>query len=172
MVAEYLELLGKEATIPVADQDDERWEMLAEDDEADSEEGDADDAEIDSDEEDGYEEIGVPRRVNLSGIGGKSRKITDEKIRKHIGAKSREELVALVWSLTERFPELREEFRDRIALGEGDVDRLVTEARKELRRVASEAGWSNSWTGEGNTPDYSRLKHRLEGSWNWGIRTL
>ncbi len=162
VVAEYLELLGKEATIPVADQDDERWEMLAEDDEADSEEGDADDAEIDSDEEDGYEEIGVPRRVNLSGIGGKSRKITDEKIRKHIGAKSREELVALVWSLTERFPELREEFRDRIALGEGDVDRLVTEARKELRRVASEAGWSNSWTGEGNTPDYSRLKHRLE----------
>lgn len=86
----------------------------------------------------------------------------DEKIRRHIDAKSREELAALVWSLTERYPELREEFRERIALGEGDVDRLVALARQELRRVACETGWRNTWTGEGHTPDYSRLKHRLE----------
>jgi uncharacterized Zn finger protein len=100
--------------------------------------------------------------VHSSGAGSGARQGTDDKIRKHIEAKSREELAALVWSLTERFPELREEFRDRIALGEGDVDRLVTQARQELKRVASESGWRNNWTGEGYTPDYSRLKHRLE----------
>ena len=68
----------------------------------------------------------------------------------------------LVWSLTERFDELREEFRERIALARGDVDRLVKEARRELRRVTSEMGWRNHWSNEGYTPDYSRIKHRLE----------
>jgi len=68
----------------------------------------------------------------------------------------------LVWSLIQRFPELREEFRERIAISEGDVARLVAEARRELHHVASEPGWRNHWNDEGHTPDYSRLKHRLE----------
>ena len=161
VVAEYLEMLGEGAETPLADQNDERWEMLA-DENGDEDDDDADDSDIDFDDDDRSDEIYVHRHRHSSSTGKTTRKVTDEKIRKHIEAKSREELVELVWSLTERFPELREEFRDRIALGEGDVNRLVTEARKELRRVASEAGWINSWTGEGQTPDYSRVKHRLE----------
>jgi len=157
VVAEYLELLGEEVEIPAADADDERWAMLSgEHDEGD----DVDDVDdLDSDDD---EEVDQPRRAPSSGKGKRARQIGDDKIRKHIDAKSREELVALLWSLTERFPELREEFRDRIALGEGNVDRLVMQARKELKSVVSQAGWRNSWTGEGHTPDYSRLKHRLE----------
>jgi uncharacterized Zn finger protein len=163
VVAEYLKLLGEDAEIPAADPDDERWSMLSgEDDEADDDDFEADDVETDSDEGDNYEEKHKPRRMHSSGVGSRARQVTDDKIRKHIDAKSREELAALVWSLTERFPELREEFRDRIALGEGDVERLVTQTRQELKRVASESGWRNNWTGEGHTPDYSRLKHRLE----------
>lgn len=161
VVAEHLEMLGEGAETPVADHDDERWEMLA-DENGEEDDDDADDPDIGFDDDDRHEEIYVHRHLHTSRTGKKARKIADEKIREHIEAKSREELVDLVWSLTECFPELREEFRDRIALGEGDVDRLATEARKELRRVASEAGWRNSWTGEGHTPDYSRLKHRLE----------
>jgi uncharacterized Zn finger protein len=158
VVAEYFELLGEEVEIPAADPDDERWAMLSgEDDEAGDDDDDADD--LDSDDE---KEIDQPRRAHSSGTGKRARQIGEDKIRKHIDAKSREELVALVWSLTERFPELREEFRDRITLGEGNVDRLVMQARKELKNVVSEPGWRNSWTGEGHTPDYSRLKHRLE----------
>ena len=163
VVAEYLELLGNNTEIPSADPDDERWAMLSdEDDEADDDDSEADDFETDSGEDDDYEENHKPRRAHSSDTGKISRQVNDEKIRKHIDAKSREELAALVWLLTERFPELREEFRDRIALGEDDVGRLVTQARKELKRVASESGWRNNWTGEGHTPDYSRLKHRLE----------
>ncbi|MGD0481381.1 MAG: hypothetical protein ABSA42_14495 [Terracidiphilus sp.] len=161
VVAEYLELLGKDAEIPAADPDDERWAILS-DDEDDNDDFEADGFEADSAESEDYEEKRKPHRVHSSGAGSRARQGTDDKIRKHIEAKSREELAALVWSLTERFPELREEFRDRIALGEGDVDRLVTQARKELKRVASESGWRNNWTSEGHTPDYSRLKHRLE----------
>jgi uncharacterized Zn finger protein len=163
VVAEYLKLLGEDAEIPAADPDDERWAMLSgEDNEADDDDFGADDFETDSGEGRDYEEKHQPRRAHSPGAGSRAQLGTDEKIRKHIDAKSREELVALVWSLTGRFPELREEFRDRIALGEGDVDRLVTQTRQELKRVASESGWRNSWTGEGHTPDYSRLKHRVE----------
>jgi uncharacterized Zn finger protein len=162
VVAEYLERLGEGAETPVANQDDERWEMLADESGEEDDDDEADDLDMDSEDDDKEEVFYIYRHRHPEASGRKTLKASDEKIRKHIEAKSREELLELVWSLTERFRELREEFRDRIALGEGNVDRLVTEARKELRRVASEAGWSNSWTGEGNTPDYSRLKHRLE----------
>jgi uncharacterized Zn finger protein len=150
VIAAYLELLGQNADVPPAGPEDPRWTMLATDD------PDASADAIDADEEEG------PRGKFSSRTKGISQQVSDEKVRKHIDAKSREELAALVWSLTERYPELREEFRERIALGEGDVNRLVALARRELRRVTSETGWRNSWTGEGYTPDYSRLKHRLE----------
>jgi uncharacterized Zn finger protein len=162
VVAEYLEMLGEGAETPVADQDDERWEMLADESGEEDDNDEADDLDMDSEDDDNEDVFYVHRHRHPEASGKKTFKASDEKIRKHIEAKSREELLELVWSLTERFPELREEFRDRIALGEGDVDRLVTEARKKLRRVSSEAGWINSWTGEGHTPDYSRVEHRLE----------
>lgn len=161
VVAEYLQRLSGGENTPVADQDDDRWELLADE---NGGADDEDDADIDSGDDDDYDdgEFYVRRHRHPEASRKKTHKATDEKIRKHIEAKSREELVELLWSLTERFPELREELSDHIALGEGNVDRLVTEARKELRLVASEAGWRNSWTGEGRTPDYSRIKQRLE----------
>lgn len=160
VVAEYLRNLSGGEAVPVADQDDERWELLADEPE---EENPEDDPGFNSDEDDPDEEdFYVHRHRHAETAGKKARKTIDEKIRKHIEAKDREDLVELVWSLTERFPELREEFSDRITLGEGNVDHLVTEARKEIRRVASESGWQNNWKGEGHTPDYSRVKQRLE----------
>jgi uncharacterized Zn finger protein len=164
VVAEYLERLSASEDTPVADQDDERWELLA-DETGDESEDEAEDLDRDTgdDEDDEDEQVYyVHRHRHPEASGRKTLKASNEKIRKHIEAKSHDELVELVWALTERFPELCEEFRDRIALGEGKVDRLVAEARKEIRRVSSEAGWVNSWTGEGQTPDYSRVKHRLE----------
>jgi uncharacterized Zn finger protein len=160
VVAEYLELVSRGAEIPGADSNDERWEILLSDDHDETD--DHDDLEGDPDEGDDDENRYRLRLPHSARTEKRTRRATDEKIRKHIDAKSREELAALVWSLTERFPELYEEFRDRVALGDGNVDRLVTQARQELKRVASESGWRNNWTGEGHTPDYSRLKHRLE----------
>lgn len=155
VVAEYLELMGKNKTVPLSTREDPRWEQLAnrnlqpaalDNDDHDMDEG--------GDESDDAQEKPVRRRG--------SRQKLDEKIQSHINAKSREELADLVWSLTQRFPELREEFRERIALGEGNVDRLAAEARRELQRLTAEPAWVNSWTGEGRVPDYSRLIHRLE----------
>jgi uncharacterized Zn finger protein len=86
----------------------------------------------------------------------------DDKIEKHLRAKSQGELADLVWSLTRRFPEIYQEFRERIALQEGDVDRLLEETREQIRQVTSEPAWGNDWDDEGHTPDYSRIQHRFE----------
>lgn len=153
VVATYLEMLAKRAAIPIADAEDGRWEELEsgvpEEAYEDLEDGD------DSEDDEGLQPV-YQRRT------GKGRAADDEKIRKHINAKSREELAELVWSLARRFPDLREEFRERIALGEGDADRLISEARKELRKATSEPGWRNYWKGEGYTPDFSRLARYLD----------
>ena len=161
VVAEYLERLSASEDTPVADQDDERWELLA-DETGDESEDEADDLDMDTEDDEHEQGYYVHRHRHPEATGRKTLMASNEKIRKHIEAKSHDELVELVSALTERFPELREEFRDRIALGEGNVDRLVTEAQKEIRRVASESGWQDTWRGDGHTPDYSRVKHRLE----------
>ena len=155
VVAEYLQALADERPVPTADAADPRWTKLSkrneEGDTWDEEDEDADDEDIEE-----HRPTRSPKR-SRSGRGN-----WDETIPQYIRDKSQDELVALVLGLVERFPELREEFQERIALGEGDVQRLVTQARREMESVSSEIGWQNSWSDEGHTPDYSRFRHRLE----------
>ncbi|MDP9175728.1 MAG: SWIM zinc finger family protein [Planctomycetota bacterium] len=151
VVAEYLDQIGRQKEIPIADAEDPRWGKL-----------ENDDAEWDFDEDEIGEEVEGEVRPARPKSGQRTRESWDEKIKQHIHAKSREDLAELVWSLTQRFGEIREEFRERIALGEGDVDRLIAQARKELQSVTSQAAWRDHWNGEGNLPDYSKLLHRLE----------
>jgi uncharacterized Zn finger protein len=142
VLATYLDRLAKGTEVPTAKATDGRWEELANG-----------VPEVPLDDSDDVED-GEPLR--------RAGKVGDDKIRKHIDAKSREELVDLVWSLTQRFPELREDFCERIALNEGDADRLIVGARKELRRATSEPGWRNYWKGTGYTPDFGRLARYLD----------
>jgi uncharacterized Zn finger protein len=166
VVAEYLQRLADGLSVPVAAADDPRWAKL--DPSAKNSRRDFDpdfdesDDEADWDSADEYADnplLRISRRTVR-----KRRAQTDwtQKIEQHVRGQSREALADLVCTLIQRFPELHEEFRERIALSEGDVDRLVAQARKELRRVTQEPGWSNHWNNEGHTPDYSKLKHRLE----------
>jgi uncharacterized Zn finger protein len=140
VVAEYLELVAQKKSVPQADPEDPRWEDVTVED----------------------DDIAVSQKLKSNSRRAQARHASENKIEQHIRSKSQKELADLVWSLTQRFPELHEEFRERIALGEGAVDQLVKEARRELRHLTSEPGWVNSWTGEGHVPDYSRLIHRLE----------
>ncbi|MEE9212352.1 MAG: hypothetical protein V3U29_06835, partial [Phycisphaeraceae bacterium] len=150
-VVALLDALAENADLPIADTDDPRWDILAgripEHDE------DLDDDELDPNESSATKGRSLGRRCPAD---------WDQKIREHLRGQSVEELAELICSLTQRFPELRAEFRERIALSEGDVGRLVTQARRELREVTSIQPWRNDWTGEGEIPDYSRLKRRLE----------
>jgi uncharacterized Zn finger protein len=115
-----------------------------------------DDGGLEDDDDADLDDPVIPRKAETK------RDRWDEKIRQHIESKSREELAALACDLVDRYPDLKDEFRERIALGEGDADRLIAEARREICRVTAQDAWRNGWTGEGNLPDYSKVKHRLE----------
>jgi len=146
-VAAYLELLVGGGSVPEASPDDPRWRDTM----ASGGKGEGDAPEAD---EERLVEGASNRRI--------SEPTEDEKIRRYIEGKSREELVALILSIVNRLPELREELRARIALGQGDIAPLLAQVRQELHRVTSKPGWRNNWSGEGFTPDYDRLKARLE----------
>lgn len=64
--------------------------------------------------------------------------------------------------MTQRFPEVYQEFRERLALQDGNVSRLLADARREIREVTSESAWQDDWGGGGHTPDYSKIQHRLD----------
>ena len=168
VVAEYLQALADEEVVPTADPDDARWIRLnrieneADDDELDEWEIDGYDDEEEEEVEEYWPAEPEPKRQGKRRSAKRTRAEWDEVIRQHIGDKGHEELVELVCSLVDRFSELREEFQERITLGEGNVDRLVVQARRELQDLTSEPAWRNSWTGEGYTPDFERLRHRLE----------
>jgi uncharacterized Zn finger protein len=147
----------------LAEDDDPRREQI----DSRSEGIDEDRNEDDEDWEDEVVEDEKPsstsRRVaRKSSRRGKAAGDWDEKIERDTRTKSPEELADLVCSLVRRFPELHQEFRERIALREGDVTRLVAEARTEIRQITSELAWNNRWTGEGQSPDYGRIRHRFE----------
>jgi len=162
VVADYLWALADGRDVPTAVEDDPRWDELDERPEL-SDDWDEYGDDWEARWEDEVEK--PPRRARSPKKTSRKRADAvdwDDKIERHIRAKSHEELADLVWSLVQRFPEIRQEFRERISLKEGDVDRLAAEARREIGRVTSEIAWRNSWTGEGFTPDYGKIQHRFE----------
>lgn len=161
VVTDFLAALADGREVSAASPDDPRWARLLEDAGGLHDEFD-DDLEV-IDHHAAAIRPTSKQSQPLKSQGGRRRTRAewDQRIQSYIQRQSRDELSALVGSLVERFPELRQEFQERITLGEGDVDRLVAAARRELRTVTAETGWRNSWTGEGHTPDFSRLKGRL-----------
>jgi uncharacterized Zn finger protein len=63
---------------------------------------------------------------------------SDDQIRRYIEGNSREELIVLLESLTQRYPELREELAEQLMLKEGDTDYLRRQVRRELETVTAE----------------------------------
>jgi uncharacterized Zn finger protein len=150
-VAAFLQALSDGVSIPPADADDPRWSASA------GKRAVASFEDFDADEDDSNSDA-QPR----GGGTRRTRAEWDKLIQQHVQAKSATELAEMVCALIERFPELRDEFQEQIALSEGDIDRLVRRTRRELRDVTADAGWRNSWTGDGQTPDFTRLRRRLE----------
>ena len=88
----------------------------------------------------------------------------NEAVRRHIRAKSHDELVAWVVSLLETHPELFGELRERIRLKTSDFDSLMASTRKMIADVTDEPGWVNhwDWDGDSSLPDYAPLQARFE----------
>jgi uncharacterized Zn finger protein len=167
-VAQYLQAIADGKQVPLASEDDPRWDKLEAggDWDDDDDDGDDDQSWDDDEDEDDDEEEEVPvkkaRASRPKSPAKGSAASWDDKIERHIRDKTQGELADLVWSLTRRFPEIYQEFRERIALQSGDVAQLLAEARREIRQVTSEPAWTNHWNDEGHIPDYSPIRHRFE----------
>ncbi|MFO0913454.1 MAG: hypothetical protein U0795_10890 [Pirellulales bacterium] len=189
VIAEYLAQAADGKAPAAGADDDPRWAHLARS-PAERYSDDIGDADHNFEEDDydteSDEDAGDMRRAagnsSTAGLRGASRNVAartralmskaktlrrtradwDARIEVHLKQQSAAELVQCVVGLIQRYPELRDEFQERILLSEGDASRLIDAARQELRTVTAEIGWRNHWNNEGHTPDYSRVLHRLE----------
>jgi uncharacterized Zn finger protein len=163
VVLSYLEAIKRGEAVPLADAEDRRWRRLR-----DVETEEADEEAFDDDEEDWEEEEWTTTRRPRE----RSRKVEPTSrtrkgkesgnLRDYLEGLSAPELAAYVAQLAERYPEVARELKNRGALARGETGELIRQARKEIRRVTSQSAWYNHWSGEGDLPDYSDLKHRFK----------
>ena len=163
VVAEYLDAIANDRPVPTCREDDPRWQLFeAGASTADDWEGDFDESE-DGDDEDGDDEVGSDRPTRRSKPAPNPQPVDwDDRIKSYLAAKSKEQLVDLVFELAREFPSVSREFRETISLQQGDQDQLIAECRRLIRKVTEEPGWRHHWDGEGHTPDYSPIRQRLE----------
>jgi len=151
IVVEYLDSLKRKIEIPKATKKDRRLKLLDEffDDETWIDEND----DLD-DFKEGYTQ---ERKAYYD-------KFLESFLKKHTKA----QLVQLVTELAGRFPDVMKQFQDQSDLSKGDVSDMVESLRDEIEELSSEPGWQNHWRGEGYTPDYSGVRHRLEALFDQG----
>jgi len=71
------------------------------------------------------------------------------------------QLVELLLQVSAVHPEVEADIVHRRALSGGDVAAIVQRIRTEIATVSEQEAWSNSWSGEGEIPDYSRVESGL-----------
>ncbi len=131
---EYLKRVENNRRVPKAKKDDDRLELL--------EDEDWDDVPED-DENAMPDDIGQDIEAFLKG-------------------KTKAQLIDLIHELAGQYPEMARDLSDRKQLISGNTKTLVTRLRKEIRDIGDEPGWRNHWNGEGYTPDYSGIRKKLE----------
>ena len=80
----------------------------------------------------------------------------------YLGSLEKTELVELLLETSALHPEIEADLVHRRALSGGDVAIIVKRIREEIADASAQEAWSNSWSGEVNLPDYSRVQSGLE----------
>ena len=134
VVIEYLKQVENNRRVPKAKQDDDRLELL--------EDEDWDD-EADEDENAKYQDL-------------------RQDVGEFLKGKTKAQLIDLIHDLAQRYPDMAMNLCDRQQLISGNIKTLVTRLREEIRDIGDEHGWQDHWRGEGYTPDYSGIRKKLE----------
>jgi uncharacterized Zn finger protein len=146
VVFEHLAHAKQNREVPSVTGRDPRLALLQE---APSEEEQEDDEDADEDE-------GLDRMSS-----SQPEEATPDELVSYLEQQTKSQLISLLEELAQRYPEVNEALRDRRNLSRGAVAKLVSAVRGEIHRLSSQAGWRNSWSNEGNIPDYSRVRERL-----------
>jgi uncharacterized Zn finger protein len=150
VVLTYLDAVQAGKSIPTVEQEDERFESLAQTQDEDK-----------TDDHDG-EDVSVP--VVALRRHAKRRPSENPEViaRRYLESLSHSSLLDFVQQLANDFPEVRQRVADRAELQSGDLAKLVTNTRREIERVSAEPDWTRHWSNERQIPDYSRVRERLE----------
>ena len=147
VILAYLDAYKKKQDIPFAEPEDDRLKELA---------GELEDEDFDFDYDDDFDD-------EDSVIEIKSKPTQKDMIvQKHLETLSKKELVEIVMGGKNVVPSLRRKLTDNKAFKQGDISKLISSIKSEIKRVSREPAWTNHWNGEGELPDYSPVKKRLK----------
>lgn len=156
VILAYLEAVRKRQDVPVAPIGDERLRKVAEEEPFDPfDEWDDDEEEFDEDDLEGVE---IP-------TGSQKRRGASEpsrNLREYLAGMSKDALVDFISDLAHRHEEVHETISDQAQLEHGSIGGIVASIRQEIEELSSQPAWTNHWTGEGEIPDYSRVRERME----------
>ena len=76
--------------------------------------------------------------------------------------KTKAQLIDLIHDLAGQYPEMARELDDRKQVISGNTEALVKRLRQEIHDLGEEPGWRNHWNNEGYTPNYSKIRQKLE----------
>lgn len=145
VVLEYLEKLRQNIQVPTIAEGDPRLTLLE-----------------NAQEEMWYGEYEDLETVDTPHPVSRSRKPVPDVLHSYLEKQNKADLIALIKDMAGRYPEVHEALHDRSHLSMGETSTLVYNVRKEIERLSAEPAWVNPWKGEGNVPDYSEVRDRLE----------
>ncbi len=134
VVIEYLKQVENNRRVPKAKQDDDRLELL-------------EDEEWDDEPNDNENVMSEDLRQDIDGL---------------LEGKTKAQLIELIHDLAKQYPEIAQGLYDRKQLISGNINTLVARMRQEIREIGGEPGWRDYWRDEGFTPDYSGIRGKLE----------
>lgn len=147
VVLDYLEKIKQNSKLPTMNEDDERLLLL--NGELDDNPENEFDGEDDSDWEQTPSERTAPPGRDKAG---------SDSLHSYLEKQGKDQLISLLETIAERYPAARDFLIDHFRLDLGEVEKLVHSTRKEIDSISAEPGWSNKWSGEGETPDYSEVR--------------
>lgn len=150
VILAYLDAYKKKQEIPLAEPEDDRLKEL--DGELEDEDFDYDEDDGDDDDDDDDNAITIKSRPTQK----------DMIVQKHLETFSKKELVEIVMSGKNVVPGLRRKLTDNEAFKQGNISKLISSIKSEIKRVSREPAWTNHWNGEGELPDYGPVKKRLK----------
>lgn len=132
-VLAYLEAVKANKKVPLAEDDDYRFEELA-----DFEEDDLEEAAPTSDRTKNKDEVGA-----------------------YLNRLSKDELLQVFLKAVDEIPDLRKRLTNQLELASADVTRLVKSTRHAIREASAQPGWTRHWSHESYIPDYTPVRERL-----------
>ena len=150
------EQVKRKRDIPLLEEDDDLYLALFEDSEDDFEDDGYDGYD---DDDDWLYQDDEPEKPKKSAAAQKK---ANAQVAKILDGMSKEELAATLLDLTSRYPEVERGILEKQQLATGQVDKLVSSLRREIRNLTAEPAWYNHWNGDGSIPDYSHVQQQLQ----------